>query len=40
VGDSTRDTFIDGMHTRFVPLVLALDRSVLAAVQRTRIHSC
>jgi hypothetical protein len=31
VGDSTRDTFIDGIDTRFVPLVLALDRAVVAA---------
>jgi len=26
VSDSTRDTFIDGIDMRFVPLVLALDR--------------
>lgn len=31
MGDSTRDTFIDGIDTRFVPMVLALDRAVLAA---------
>ncbi|MGB9299376.1 MAG: DUF1801 domain-containing protein [Anaerolineae bacterium] len=31
MGDSTRDTFIDGIDTHFVPMVLALDRAVLAA---------
>ena len=31
MGDSTCDTFIDGIYTRFVPLALALDRAVLAA---------
>ena len=31
MGDSTLDTFIEGIDTRFVPLVLALDRAVLGA---------
>jgi hypothetical protein len=31
VGDSTLETFIEGIDPRFVPLVLALDRAVVAA---------
>ncbi len=31
MSDSERETYIKGIDTRFVPLVLALDRAVLAA---------
>ncbi len=31
MSDSVRDTFVDGIDPRFVPLVLSLDRAVTGA---------